>query len=67
VAATLRKLPRREREALLLLAWADLSYEEIAVALGVPIGTVRSRISRARARLRGPDLDQRPQEAADNG
>jgi RNA polymerase sigma factor (sigma-70 family) len=67
VAATLRKLPRREREALLLLAWADLSYEEIGVALGVPIGTVRSRISRARARLRGPDLDQRPKEAADNG
>ncbi|HEY2940410.1 MAG TPA: sigma-70 family RNA polymerase sigma factor [Gaiellaceae bacterium] len=66
-AATLRKLPRREREALLLLAWADLSYEEIGVALGVPIGTVRSRISRARARLRGPDLDQRPKEAADNG
>ncbi len=41
-------LPRRDRDALLLLAWAELSYEEIAVALDVPVGTVRSRIARAR-------------------
>ncbi|TML40231.1 MAG: RNA polymerase sigma factor [Actinobacteria bacterium] len=68
LAAALRALPRREREPLLLLAWADLSYEEIGVALGVPIGTVRSRISRGRARLRGPNLDShRPQEAPNNG
>jgi RNA polymerase sigma factor (sigma-70 family) len=68
LAAGLRALPRREREPLLLLAWADLSYEEIGVALGVPIGTVRSRISRGRARLRGPNLDShRPQEAPNNG
>ena len=40
------------RDALLLIAWADLSYEETAMALGVPIGTVRSRISRARSALR---------------
>jgi RNA polymerase sigma factor (sigma-70 family) len=67
LAAALKKLPRREREALLLLAWADLSYEEIAVALGVPIGTVRSRISRARARIAvpAPDLN-RAQEAPNN-
>jgi RNA polymerase sigma-70 factor (ECF subfamily) len=45
-------LPAREREALLLYALADLSYEEIAEALGVPIGTVRSRLSRARDRIR---------------
>jgi RNA polymerase sigma-70 factor, ECF subfamily len=67
LAAALKALSRREREPLLLLAWADLSYEEIAVALGVPIGTVRSRISRARARLRDPQLDShRPQEAPNN-
>jgi RNA polymerase sigma factor (sigma-70 family) len=48
----LRAMPRGEREALLLFAWADLSYAEIAVALGIPDGTVRSRISRARRRLR---------------
>ncbi len=41
-----------ERDALLLLAWNDLSYEEVAEALDIPIGTVRSRISRARLRLR---------------
>jgi RNA polymerase sigma factor (sigma-70 family) len=47
----LHALPRRDREALLLLAWGELTYEEIARALDVPIGTVRSRISRARRRL----------------
>jgi RNA polymerase sigma factor (sigma-70 family) len=40
------------RDTLLLAAWGDLSYEEIAVALGVPVGTVRSRLSRARGKLR---------------
>ena len=68
LAAALKRLPRREREPLILLAWADLSYDEIGVALDIPIGTVRSRISRARAKLRGPHLDSyRPQEATDNG
>jgi RNA polymerase sigma-70 factor (ECF subfamily) len=47
----IRKLPRREREVLALLAWSDLSYGEIAAALGLPIGTVRSRLARARTRL----------------
>ncbi len=47
----IRALPRREREVLALLAWSDLSYGEIAAALGLPIGTVRSRLARARARL----------------
>jgi RNA polymerase sigma factor (sigma-70 family) len=50
--AVLAELPESDRDALLLFAWADLKYEEIAAALGVPIGTVRSRIHRARARLR---------------
>ena len=36
---------------LLLFAWAELSYEEIAVVTGVAIGTVRSRLARARAHL----------------
>jgi RNA polymerase sigma factor (sigma-70 family) len=48
----LANLSREERDAVLLLAWADLSYEEIAHALGIPIGTVRSRLHRARVRMR---------------
>jgi RNA polymerase sigma factor (sigma-70 family) len=48
----LRLLSRRDREAVLLFAWADLSYEEMAVALEVPVGTVRSRLARARRHLR---------------
>jgi RNA polymerase sigma factor (sigma-70 family) len=50
----LSELPGEERDALLLYAWADLSYAEIAEALEVPVGTVRSRLSRARARVREP-------------
>lgn len=49
--AAIRALPRREREVLALVAWGELSYEETAAALGVPIGTVRSRLARARSRL----------------
>jgi RNA polymerase sigma factor (sigma-70 family) len=44
-------LPEAERQVLLLFAWEELSYDEIAQALGVPVGTVRSRLSRGRARL----------------
>ena len=52
LAAALAKLPTGHRNALLLVAWGELSYEQAAVALAVPIGTVRSRLSRARGRLR---------------
>lgn len=52
LAAALRATPVRDRDALLLFAWADLTYEQIGEALGIPVGTVRSRIARARARLR---------------
>lgn len=51
VLRTLRKLPRRHQEVLALCVWQGLSYEETALALGVPVGTVRSRLSRARVRL----------------
>lgn len=53
VLAAIEALPRGERDVLLLFAWADLGYEEIAAALEVPIGTVRSRLHRARVALRG--------------
>jgi RNA polymerase sigma factor (sigma-70 family) len=52
LAGSLASLPSKQREALLLVVWAELSYEETAQALHVPVGTVRSRISRARVRLR---------------
>jgi RNA polymerase sigma-70 factor (ECF subfamily) len=45
-------LPRREQDVFVLCVGMELSYEETAAALGLPIGTVRSRLSRARARLR---------------
>lgn len=52
IGDALAQLPEAERTVLLLIAWADLTYEEAAVALDVPIGTVRSRLHRARGRLR---------------
>jgi RNA polymerase sigma factor (sigma-70 family) len=52
IARALARLAARDRDALLLHAWADLTYEEIAEAVGAPIGTVRSRLHRARRRLR---------------
>lgn len=52
LAAALAQITRDQREVLLLHAWAELSHEEIAAALDVAPGTVRSRLSRARAALR---------------
>jgi RNA polymerase sigma factor (sigma-70 family) len=52
LAAALAGLRSQERDALLLAAWADLDYEQIAQATGVPVGTVRSRLHRARRHLR---------------
>jgi RNA polymerase sigma-70 factor (ECF subfamily) len=52
LAAGLAGLPAELRDTLLLVTWGDLSYEEAAMALGVPVGTVRSRVSRARGKLR---------------
>ncbi len=52
VADAVAALPEGERDALLLYVWEELSYEEIARALDVPVGTVRSRLNRARENLR---------------
>jgi RNA polymerase sigma-70 factor (ECF subfamily) len=52
VADAIEALPDDERETLLLFAWEELPYQGIAAALELPIGTVRSRLNRARARLR---------------
>lgn len=51
VHAALSGLRRHEREVLALCVWSGLDYAQAAEALGVPVGTVRSRLSRARARL----------------
>lgn len=51
LARALAKLARRDRDVLLLYAWADMTYEEIAQALEVPVGTVRSRLARARKEM----------------
>lgn len=53
VRAAISHLPRREQEVLALVVWSGLDYAATASALGVPVGTVRSRLSRARARLSG--------------
>jgi RNA polymerase sigma-70 factor, ECF subfamily len=52
VAAALADLRPEEREILLLHAWAELSNEEIASALSIPLGTVKSRLHRTGHRLR---------------
>src|SRR5215469_12642089 len=52
LASALASLSPDDREVLLLVAWADLSYGEIAQALSIPVGTVRSRLNRARRKTR---------------
>jgi RNA polymerase sigma-70 factor (ECF subfamily) len=48
-------LSPRERDVLLLFAWEGLTYEQIAAALSIPIGTVRSRLNRVRQKLAPPE------------
>lgn len=59
LAQALAGLSAADRDVLLLIAWEDLSYEEVSRALAIPVGTVRSRLHRARAKLRQAlaDLD----------
>ncbi|MEX0833664.1 MAG: RNA polymerase sigma factor [Actinomycetota bacterium] len=52
LASALANLDHRERETLLLFVWGDLSYEETADALGISLAAVKSRIHRARRKLR---------------
>lgn len=51
LVAALRGLPAVERDTLLLVVWGELTQDDAAAALGVPVGTVSSRITRARKRL----------------
>jgi RNA polymerase sigma factor (sigma-70 family) len=58
----LTRMPERDREVLQLFAWAGMSYAEVAQALRIPVGTVRSRLNRARRELRALLENDPPQE-----
>ena len=49
---SISRLPAEQRSVLLLVTLEDMSYDEVARTLGIPIGTVMSRLSRAREKLR---------------
>jgi RNA polymerase sigma-70 factor (ECF subfamily) len=52
LASALARLSTADRDVLLLFAWGQLRYDEIATALRIPLGTVRSRLNRARRKVR---------------
>jgi RNA polymerase sigma-70 factor (ECF subfamily) len=57
VMQSIKSLSRRDQEILALCVWEGLGYADAAEALGIPIGTVRSRLARTRERLRGAVAD----------
>lgn len=63
----LRRLSGADRDTLLLYAWGDLDYASIATAMQVPIGTVRSRLNRARRQLRRAAGIETIEQETDNG
>lgn len=67
LAKALRRLSAADRDTLLLYAWGDLDYASIAAATAVPIGTVRSRLSRARRLLRRAAGIQTTGQETDHG
>jgi RNA polymerase sigma factor (sigma-70 family) len=62
LAQALADLPTEEADVLLLLVWAELDQAEVAEALAIPLGTVKSRLSRARGRLQA-SLESEPTAA----
>jgi RNA polymerase sigma factor (sigma-70 family) len=70
LARGLAELPREEADVVGLLVWGELRQPEIADALEIPLGTVKSRLSRARGRLRsalGADADKFPLNPTQTG
>ena len=61
VLGHLGRLTRVEQEVVALCVWSELTYEQAAVALGVSVATVRSRLARARAHLRDAAPTHRPE------
>jgi RNA polymerase sigma factor (sigma-70 family) len=66
ISRALAQLAARDRDVLLLVAWGQLSYEEVASALEIPVGTVRSRLNRARTQIRKA-LGADPTKVAEEG
>ena len=67
--AAIAKLPQDQRQVILLVGLEGMRYEEVALILGIPVGTVRSRLSRGRDQLRrlmdmGDEAPARPSHAA---
>lgn len=58
VIAELEKLPAVDREVLEMSAWSDLSQSQIAQVLGIPVGTVKSRLARAQRTVRGALVEE---------
>jgi RNA polymerase sigma-70 factor (ECF subfamily) len=50
--AAIEKLPPEQRQTILLVGLEGMRYDEVAIILGVPVGTIRSRLSRGRDQLR---------------
>jgi RNA polymerase sigma factor (sigma-70 family) len=71
LAAALASISDADRDVLLLVAWAELTSEQAGEALGIPAGTARSRLHRARKKIRGAlasaDLPMIPERTNDNG
>jgi len=67
LAAALAGLSAGDRDVLLLIAWEGLTYDEVTVALGIPIGTVRSRLNRARRKTRAVLTATQVKETANHG
>ena len=70
VMTRVARLPRKQQDVVALCVWSQLSYGEAAAALGVPVGTVRSRLARARAAVvelgdapRHVDVEMAPEAA----
>jgi RNA polymerase sigma-70 factor (ECF subfamily) len=70
LASALAELSGPDRDVLLLVAWGQLSYREVAGVLQIPVGTVRSRLNRSRRKVRavlGEGNRSTPQEETDHG
>lgn len=65
LAGAVAALSGGDRHVLLLVAWADFTYQEVADALSIPVGTVRSRLNRARRKVRTALGDDDPTRVTD--